>query len=63
MTIEDLYEKCDLINIYTKVFIIDSDRCIKTWGTTYENLTNNICRLLIDHFTMIGNNEVIVWVP
>ena len=63
MTIEDLYTTCDLINIYTKMYIIDSDQAVKAWATEYGNLPYSIATLVIDHFTVVGNDEVVVWIP
>ena len=62
MTIEDLYYKCDLINFYTKMFVIDSDQVIKAWNTPYGDLSCAIATTIIDHFVLVGDNEVIVLV-
>lgn len=63
MTIEDLYNICDQMNIYTKCFIINSDRVVIAYNTMYMDLPVSATTFLIEHFRFMTDDEVLIWVP
>lgn len=38
MTIKDLYDICDQMTIFTKCYIINSDRVVIAYNTMYQDL-------------------------
>ena len=61
MTIQDLYESCDNINLFTKVFITDSERNILVWNKMLSEVSSNLLQLEVEHFKII-DEEVIIWI-
>ena len=62
MTIKDLYNICDQMTIYTKCFIINSDRVAIAWNTIYMNLPVSATNLQIEHYRFVSEDEVFIWV-
>lgn len=61
MTIQDLYESCDNINLFTKVVIMDSERNILVWNKMFSAVSSNLLQLEVEHFKII-DDEVIIWI-
>lgn len=61
MTIQDLYESCDNINLFTKVVITDSERNILVWNKMLSAVSSNLLQLEVEHFKII-DEEVIIWI-
>lgn len=62
MTIQDLHDTCDNLNLYTKVFIVDSDRTPLLWNKMFLEVSYDLLQLKVEYFKIAGN-EVIIWVP
>lgn len=63
MTIEDLYNICDQMTIFTKCLIINSDRVVIAYNTKYMDLPVSATTFLIEHFRFMADDEVFIWVP
>lgn len=62
MTISKLYDICDQMTIYTKCFIINSDRVVIAWNTLYMNIPVSATAFQIEHYRFMADDEVIIWV-
>lgn len=62
MTIKDLYDICDQMTIFTKCFIISSDRVVIAYNTMYQDLPVSATDFLIEHFRFMTDDEVFIWV-
>ena len=63
MTIKDLYDICDQMTIFTKCFIINSDRVVIAYNTMYQDLPVSATDLQIEHYRFMSDSEVFIWVP
>lgn len=63
MTIKDLYDICDQMTIFTKCFIINSDRVVIACNTMYMDLPVSASVLQIEHYRFMTDDEVFIWVP
>lgn len=62
MTIQELYDTCDNINMFTKVFIMDTDRNTLVWNKMLADIFScNLLQSEVEHYKMI-NDEVIIWI-
>lgn len=61
MTIQNLYDTCDNINFFNKVFIMDSERNILVWNKMLSAVSDNLLQLEVECFKIIGD-EVIIWI-
>ena len=62
MTIEDLYDKSDNINLFTKTFILDAEQNPLVWNKMFSEVQCPFNQLEVEHFKIIGD-EVLIWVP
>lgn len=62
MTITDLYDICDQMNIYTKCFVISPENVVIAWGTLYGDIPVELAKLQIEHFKFVVDDEVLIWV-
>lgn len=64
MTIRDLYDTCDNINLFTKVFIFDAEQNSLVWNKLFSEVQCPFLQLEVEfeHFKIIGD-EVLIWVP
>lgn len=62
MTIEDLYDKSDNINLFTKTFILDDEQNLLVWNKMFSEVQCPFLQLEVEHFKIIGD-EVLIWVP
>lgn len=62
MTIEDLYDKSDNINLFTKTFILDDEQNPLVWNKMFSEVQCPFLQLEVEHFKIIGD-EVLIWVP
>lgn len=62
MTIEDLYDKSDNINLFTKTFILDVEQNPLVWNKMFSEVQCSFLQLEVEHFKIIGD-EVLIWVP
>ena len=53
MTIKDLYNICDQMTIYTKCFIINSDRVVIAYNTMYMDLPVSANDFRIEHYRIM----------
>lgn len=63
MTIKDLYDICDQMTIFTKCYIINSDRVVIAYNTMYQDLPVSASVLQIEHYRFMTDDEVFIWVP
>lgn len=63
MTIKDLYDICDQMTIFTKCFIINSDRVVIAYNTMYQDLPVSASVLQIEHYRFMSDDEIFIWVP
>ena len=63
MTIKDLYDICDQMTIFTKCFIINSDRVVIAYNTMYQDLPVSATIFQIEHYRFMSDDEVFIWVP
>lgn len=61
MTIEDVYDRCDNINLFTKTFIIDTEENSLVWNKMFSEVPCSFLQLEVEHFKIIGD-EVLIWV-
>lgn len=62
MTIRELYDICDQMNVITKCFIINSDSDVIAWNTPYVVIHESVDDFQIEHYRFIADDEVIIWV-
>lgn len=62
MRIKDLYDICDQMTIFTKCFIINSDRVVIAYNTMYQDLSVSAVSFQIEHFRFMSDDEVFIWV-
>lgn len=62
MTISNLYEICDQMTIFTKCFIINSDRAVIAYNTMYQDLPVSATTFQIEHYRFMSDDEVFIWV-
>lgn len=61
MTIEDAYDKCDNINLFTKMFILDTEQTPLVWNKMLSGVQYPFLQLEVEHFKIIGD-EALIWV-
>ena len=61
MTIQDLHDTCDNINLFTRVYIMDTDRNQLVWNKMLSEVSYNLLQLEVEYFKIVDNG-VLIWI-
>lgn len=61
MTIQDLYDTCDNINLFTRVYIMDTDRNQLVWNKLLSEVSYNLLQLEVKYFKIVDDG-VLIWI-
>ena len=61
MTIQDLHDSCDNINLFTRVYIMDTDRNQLVWNKLLSEVSYNLLQLEVKYFKIVDDG-VLIWI-
>ena len=61
MTIQDLHDSCDNINLFSRVYIMDTDRNQLVWNKLLSEVPYNLLQLEVEYFKIV-NDGVLIWI-
>lgn len=61
MTIKDLFDHCDNINLFSNTFILNEDKIVLVWNKIFDDVPCAYRLLEIDHYKII-DDDVLIWI-
>ena len=61
MTIQDLHDTCDNINLFTRVYIMDTDRKQIVWNKMLSEVSYDLLQLEVEYFKFVDDG-VLIWI-